>query len=171
MLRSTWYGAAILVIGSTAVLMAQRPEVPEQGSLAALTAEIHQLRLAVEESTRSARQTQAIGVYLTVQQSRLVTVEGRLDAARKEADTVRTRIEQLSAQLAVAERVALDATNPQERTRLQAQIGEVKGQLEKMTAQEQSARNRAAEASQLLQTEDARWTNLISTLEQLIQQK
>jgi hypothetical protein len=82
--RLAWGVAVALVVSSAVAVMAQNQSESQGGSLAALTAEIRQLRLAVEEATRS--QTQALGVYLSVQQARLVEVAARVDAAREELD-------------------------------------------------------------------------------------
>ena len=60
--RST--SVAALCLGFCIVLLAQRGN--NDGSLAALTSEVRQLRLAVEDATRSQTQTQALSVYLSV---------------------------------------------------------------------------------------------------------
>ena len=79
-----WFGLAILVFGCIAVVQRQeKNEALGGGSLTALTAEVRQLRLAVEESMRSQAQTQALGVYLSAQQSRILQVASRLDAVPK----------------------------------------------------------------------------------------
>src|SRR5688500_14852551 len=56
------------------------------GSLAALTAEVRQLRLSVEELARSQTKTQALAVYLSAQQSRLQQADQQLAVARRELD-------------------------------------------------------------------------------------
>jgi hypothetical protein len=70
--------AAALCLGCCIVLLAQGGN--DGGSLAALTSEVRQLRLAVEAATRSQTQTQALSVYLSVQQSRVLHVATRLDS-------------------------------------------------------------------------------------------
>lgn len=52
------------------------------GSLAALTSEVRQLRLAVEELARSQSETQALTVYLSAQQSRMQQADQQLAAVR-----------------------------------------------------------------------------------------
>ena len=75
-------GVALLVLGHVAIAGAQgKNDVPD-GSMAALTSEVRQLRVAVEELTRSQTQTQALGVYLSVQQSRILQMATRSGLAR-----------------------------------------------------------------------------------------
>lgn len=105
-----------LIVGSAIAVMAQsRPDVPEVGSLAALTAEFRQLRLAIEDATRSQAQTQALGVYLSVQQSRLVQVAARVDAARKELDAATLRSPETAVKLATMTDALQRAVDPVER--------------------------------------------------------
>jgi hypothetical protein len=67
-----WCGVASMVVGCAVAVFAQRANPTDtDGSFAALVAEIRQLRVAIEQSTRSQTQTQALAVYLSTQQSRL----------------------------------------------------------------------------------------------------
>ena len=97
--RLSWSVVLVLAAGSAAVVLAQEKNDAPNGSLAALTAEIRQLRVAVEESTRSQTQTQALGVYLSVQQSRILQAATRLESARKELDAVSLRSREIASQL------------------------------------------------------------------------
>ena len=88
--RLVWCGTAVVIASCAVAVLAQgSSDVTEGGFLAALTAEIRQLRLAVEESTRSQTQTQALSVYLSVQQARLVQVAARVDVAERNWTTGR----------------------------------------------------------------------------------
>jgi hypothetical protein len=72
----------VLFTAAEAGVAQERPQ--EIGSLAALIAEVRQLRAAVEESNRQQAQLQTVSVYLSAQQSRLVQISGRLEAARNQ---------------------------------------------------------------------------------------
>ena len=91
--RLSWLGAAVLTVTFAAAVMAQGRNDGNDGgaSLAAVTSELRQLRMAVEELTRSQTQTQALGVYLSAQQSRVLQVATRLDSARKDLEGVSIR--------------------------------------------------------------------------------
>jgi hypothetical protein len=137
--------AVVLTGGLTALGLAQeRADGPGSGSLAALTAEVRQLRLAVEalakdqiqaakDQTQAAKeqaQMQALAIALSVQQSRILQLTARLDATRAEL-----------------ERAA--GTDLEQR----------------------QAASREAELFQMLQVEEARWADLIARLDQVIKQQ
>jgi len=158
----------VLAAGSAAVVLAQEKNDAPNGSLAALTAEIRQLRVAVEESTRSQTQTQALGVYLSVQQSRILQAATRLESARKELDAVSLRSREIASQLENFQGEIVRVTEPQRRAQLEDANQQLKFEQRRVVEQEQQARAREAELSQALQVEESRWTDLITRLEQLI---
>jgi hypothetical protein len=157
-----------LVVPSAIAIIAQGRTEPDPGSLAALTAEIRQLRLAVEDATRSQTQTQALGVYLSAQQSRLVQVSARADAARKELDAVALRSREIGDRLAAVTEGLRDASDQTIRLQLEDAGRELKREQASIAAQQVLLQGREDELSQMLQVEHARWTDLISRLEQLI---
>jgi predicted nucleic acid-binding Zn-ribbon protein len=138
------------------------------GSLAGLTAEVRQLRLAVEESARNQTQTQALGVYLSVQQSRILQVASRLDAVRRDLGAATDHSQAIATRLASIEDMLSRVTDPKERAALEDQNRGMSLEQKRVSSQEQQARNRETELSQALQLENDRWTDLISRLEQLI---
>ena|SRR5437868_7930313 len=167
--RVLWCVAAFGVGWATVMLAQGRSDVTDgAGSLAALTSEVRQLRVAVEESTRSQMQTQALGVYLSVQQSRILQVTTRLDSARKELEAATARSHEIASHLANIEAELPRVTEPQRRAALEDANRSLKMEQETVGLKEQQARNRDGELSQALQLEDARWSELISRLEQLI---
>ena len=166
--RLSWSVAVVLAAGSAAVVLAQEKSDAPNGSLAALTAEIRQLRVAVEESTRSQTQTQALGVYLSVQQSRILQAATRLESARKELDAVSLRSREIASQLENFQGEIVRVTEPQRRAQLEDANQQLKFEQRRVVEQEQQARAREAELSQALQVEESRWTDLITRLEQLI---
>ena len=166
--RLSWSVALVLAAGSAAVVLAQEKNDAPNGSLAALTAEIRQLRVAVEESTRSQTQTQALGVYLSVQQSRILQAATRLESARKDLDAVSLRSREISSQLENFQGEILRVTEPQRLAQLEDANQQLKFEQRRVVEQEQQARAREAELSQALQVEESRWTDLITRLEQLI---
>src|SRR5688572_1699190 len=107
--RLSWFGVTVLslTLSYAAVVLAQgRSDGADTGgSLAALTSELRQLRVAVEELTRSQTQTQALGVYLSVQQSRILQLAARVDSARKDLETATLRSQKIGSTVAdIAER-------------------------------------------------------------------
>ena len=161
--------AVVLVAGATTAILAQsRPEAADAGSLAELTAEIRQLRLAVEEATRSQTRTQALGVYLSVQQTRLVQVAARVDAARQELDAVTLRARELGSSLDEMAEALQRVTDPAQRTEIEMAVRSLSREHQTVAAQQQQAQSRADEMSQVLATENARWNELMARLEPLL---
>jgi chromosome segregation ATPase len=164
-----WSLVALAIVGGGTVVGGQgRGEPGDLGSLAALTSEVRELRLAVQQLAQTQSQTQALGVYLSAQQSRMLQVSSQLDAARKELDTAAGRSSELSSRLASIEEDLRRISDPDRRSQVEGAGREMKRELSAAAAQEQQARAREQELSQSLQTEEARWLALISRLEALI---
>ena len=168
--RLSWFGAAVLTVTCAAAVIAQgRNDGTEAGaSLGALTSELRQLRMAVEELTRSQTQTQALGVYLSVQQSRILQVVARLDLARKELETASIRSQKIATTLANLDDELPRVAEPQQRSQIEAAIRDLKYEQKSVGLHEQQAHSQETELSQALQQEESRWADLISRLEQLI---
>jgi DNA repair exonuclease SbcCD ATPase subunit len=166
--RLSSFGATVLSVSCVAAVLAQGRSdgTDAAASLAPLTSELRQLRVAVEELTRSQTQTQALGVYLSVQQSRILQVATRLDSARKDVETAVTRSQDIRWRLANLNEELPQAIGP-ERTQLDGAIRQLKHEQGTVGLQEQEARTRESELSQALHLEESRWTDLISRLEQL----
>ena len=167
----TWCIAAALIVTCALAVRAQGgSDGTDAGSFGAVIAEIHQLRLAVEESTRNQTQIQALGVYLSVQQARLVQVATRVDSAPKELDALTVRSSEIADRLANLEK-GPETVDPGERQQWAKALGQqtraLKLEQESVALQQQQARSREAELSQMLQVEDARWADLIFRLVQL----
>jgi chromosome segregation ATPase len=165
-----WLVAAVVAASTGTVIRGQAGSsvIDPNGGLKELTAEVRQLRLAVEESTRAQGQTQALGVYLTVEQGRVMQVVARMDTARKDREDAEVRMRVLARDLAAVQAVLSGPIEPEERRAIEVRLRETKQELEDATAREQQARTREAEISQSLQLEEGRWNDLIARLEQLI---
>jgi hypothetical protein len=96
--RLSWFGGTVLSVSCVAAVLAQGRSdgIEAAASLAPLTSELRRLRVAVEELGRNQTQTQALGVYLSVQQSRILELARRLDSARKDIETTITRSQEIT---------------------------------------------------------------------------
>jgi hypothetical protein len=159
--------AAAIVTLTTASLFAQAGA--GVGSLGELTAEIRLLRAAIEQSSRTQTQAQALGVYLSAQQSRILHVTARLDAARKELDAIAREATAHSNEAAALEAHLTRTNDPNERAAVEERASQLKLQSKVMTSREQEARMREAEILQAWQQEEANWNNLIARLQQVVQ--
>jgi chromosome segregation ATPase len=163
-----WCGGAVLSAYLATVVVAQGKSEAADGSLAALTAELRQLRQAVEQLTRSQTQTQALGVYLSAQQSRIVQVAARLDSAQKDLDSASLRAQQVQSQLAVFSTELQRVVEPQKRDALEDALRATRAEQRSVELALQQARSRESELSQALQVEESRWNDLISRLQQVV---
>jgi hypothetical protein len=136
--------------------------------MATLTSEVRLLRLAVEKSAQLQTQIQALGVYLSAQQSRLVGLSGRLDTVRTELDRIGLGVRNVASGV-TAEASRTPATMA-ERDQQEKRLASMKHELKLMSDHEAQVRSREAAIAAELQTELARWTDLTSRLEQLIKQ-
>ena len=76
--RLTLWNVFAFMIGSAMALTARaKNDGTDVDALAAVTAEIRKLRLAMEDSARSQAQTQVLGVYLSAQPRRLDQADAR----------------------------------------------------------------------------------------------
>jgi len=160
--------AVIFIAGCAGTLLAQASGAGA-GSLAELTAEIRQLRLVIEQSSRTQTQAQALGIFLSAQQSRIVQVTARLDGARRELDTMSQRSIEHANQLARLEEEIPRLSEPNERAAFEDRSRGLKLEMKAIATQEQQARTREAEMLQAWQQEEARWNDLIARLQQIVE--
>ena len=160
--------AGVMIAGCTVVVLAQASDAGA-GSLGELTAEIRQLRFAIEQSTRTQTQAQALGIFLSAQQTRIVQVTARLDTARRELEGIERRSAAYTRQLEQLEEVTPKTTDPNERIAREEQLRDAKLALKDIAGQEQQARARESEMLQMWQQEEARWNDLIGRLQQVVQ--
>ena len=141
----------------------------EDGSLAALTAEVRQLRVAVEELARAQAEMQAMGVYLSAQQSRVQQVSAQLDAVRKDLDTATVRSQSFEAELArLADALAL-ITDRQERAGLESALRATETERNRVDLEIQQVRGRESDLSRTLAIEEDRLNDLLARVERLTQ--
>ena len=160
--------AAIILAATTATLVAQTSEVGA-GSLGELTAEIRRLRFAIEQSTRTQTQAQALGIFLSAQQSRILQVTARLDGARKELEAIAHQSTERANHLAELEAHILKVSDPNEHAAIEDRTRGLKLEMKASSTREQQARAREADVLQAWQQEEARWNDLIARLQQLLE--
>jgi hypothetical protein len=168
--RRAVVGCSALVLVGAGVVWAQASAMPQaaDGSMAALVAEVRQLRAAVETSTRTQTQTQALGVYLSAQQSRIAVIGSRLDAVRAELVAAKGRARDTASLVAHAQRELAQAADAGDRSQADGLYQMFKQQADRAAETEQDLRRREADVAQSLQLEEQRWAELIGRLEQTI---
>jgi hypothetical protein len=162
--------AVLTTFTTVAPLWAQESMQPADTAKAIreLTGEVRSLRAAIERTAETQLQGQILGLYLSLQQNRVTHATSRLDDVRRELDTITTNARELTQNAAAMEATLSQEADAGKRQQLEQQLRDQKAELERMAAQEQQMRAREAEADQATQAEEARWTELISRLEQLL---
>lgn len=149
-------------------LRAQSASNSPEATCAALVGEMRQLRVAVEDSSKSQTQIQALAVYLAAEQSRMVQLSNRLDAARAEVPLAAQHARETAAALANAQSEGARMTDANVRHEIEAELPAFKRRADEAAAAEQAARTREGEFRAAIQTEEAHWTDLIQRLEALV---
>ena len=158
---------AMLVVAAVVSTWAQGLGPSSGGSLTELTAEVRQLRLAVQEAGRSQTQMQAVSIALTAQHSRLAQVGARLEAIEKE---LATAVEHTRA----AHRLVTEAQNE---ARTASSVGREhwegvakmhKAQADLRQEAEDQIRNRQIDLVNAFRTEEARWIELVAKLDEIV---
>ena len=160
--------AFIITAGCTAAVVAQAVN-PPAGSLGELTAEIRQLRQAIEQSTRNQTQAQTLGIFLTTQDRRLMIVTSRLEEARRQITNFSQQTSVYAQQLSEIDEQLPRTTDSDERTALEDRSKEIKFEMKAVAAREQEARTREGEALHAFQLEEARWNDLIARLQGIVE--
>lgn len=158
---------ASVAVGAVVLARGQGAGTDQMGTLAALTNEVHLLRLAVEKSSQAQSQMQAMMVYSSAQQSRLVQVGARSDAAHAAVDAALREAQPLTAMIDRAQNV-LNQPNlsADDRRRTEAEVAEIRRQLTLRDEDVAQARAKVVEADGLVQVEVAKWNDLMSRLDQ-----
>ena len=161
---------AVGILCGAVVHAQEKAASPSADPLTALTAEVRLLRMAIEKSTQVQTQIQGLSVYLSAQQSRLINVSGRLDAARTELDRVTLNTRDITNKLALLASPPTQPVTPELRLAVEQQTTAIKNELKIVSEHEAQLRARESAIAAELQTEIARWTDLTGRLEQLIKQ-
>jgi uncharacterized coiled-coil protein SlyX len=158
---------AMLFAAGSAIAWAQARS-DEPGSMTALIAEVRQLRLAVEESSRQQAQIQGLSVYLSAQQSRLTQIGAQLDAVRNELANATARAQEVANLLSGAQTEATRASTAEEREQATEMARMFKKQAAEAAERERQIRERELALAQTLQNEEGRWVELVTRLEQSV---
>jgi len=154
---------------SPAVAAAAAPRIEGDESLAALTAEVRQLRIAVEEFARTQTETQALGAYLSARQGRLMQTNQQLDAVRKEIDAATANSRGFEEQLAAYSDELSLSTGRAKRDGLESAIRATEAERSRVELELQQARARENDLSRTLALEEDRWNDALCRMERLAQ--
>ena len=132
------------------------------GSIAALTAEVRQLRVAVQELARSQQEAQTFSATLLAQQNRVERAAEQLQNVREIVKGQTFQIDQIDSRLSsLSEELSL-ATNLDRRQNLERQIRQARQDKDGFESRLQRARVQESELLRALQTEQGQFDDLVS---------
>jgi chromosome segregation ATPase len=137
------------------------------GSLAALTAEVRQLRVAVEQLARTQTEAQALGVALSAQQGRVLQVTQQLDAVRKDIDFAATNSRSFEEQIPNLSNEMSRSTDAARRDELESMLRAIQAEHNRAELELQQIRARESNLSRSLALEEKRWNDLLARMERL----
>lgn len=145
------------------------PRMQGDESMAALTAEVRQLRVAVEQLARSQAETQTLGMTLSAQQGRILQVTQQLDAVRKEIAAAVAGSQGVEARLAGFREEISRVTEPGERAAFEGALRDIEAERSRLELELQQARGRENDLSRTLALEEDRWNDTLARMQQLTQ--
>lgn len=166
----TKFAAGIAVLSGAAVVttLAQGLGPSSAGSLAELTAEVRQLKVAIQEAGRSQNQMQALNISLTAQQSRLAQVSARLDTAEEDLQQAIGRTREAVAVITTAQNEPRPNITAEERAQLAEMVKMFRREADEAQTRENTARVKRDDLMNAFRAEEARWLQLVAKLEEII---
>ena len=156
--------AAVVAFATTYSLKAA-PQA--QDPMTALLGEVHALRIAMEQSATVAPRVQLTLARLNIEEQRIAQLAAQLDQVRRELTAVGLESQKLSDQLPDVEQVLRTTTDDAERKSHEYERIAIKRKLSAQARLEQQLRTRETESVQSLGTEQSRWVDLNTRLDEL----
>ena len=153
--------AALMTVGAT-----PQPS-PSGDTMTSLLAEVHALRLAMEQSASIAPRVQLTLARLNIEEQRIAQLAGQLDQARRELNAAALESKKIVDALTDTERGIQMVTEDKTRRELEFELVQIKRTQSQHAVMEQQARAREADAAQALSTEQSRWIDLNARLDEL----
>ena len=161
-------GSVVLAGAAWAGLRAQGLGQANDNSMAALTNEVRQLRLVVQEAGRSQTQMQALSISLTAQHSRLTQVNDRLERATTDLSAVSAKVAEARRMITEAQAEVGRAKTAEERGHATEMLNMFRQQTDTMAEEENRLRQRQSELANQFRMEEQRWIELAQRLEEII---
>jgi len=159
-------GFGLVVVAAFAIgASAQSPTAGDP--LPALLLEVRALRIAMEQQASVGPRIQLTMARLNIQEQRVSHLATELSGVRQQVSGTELALQRASDTLADVERRLQNEADPVKRRELEAGRRGEELQIRQHTAQLQQLRTRDNEAAQALASEQARWVDLNSRLDDL----
>ncbi len=151
----------------TMMATSQPATVPAGDFTAALLAEVHELRLAMERSATVAPRVQLTLARLNIEEERTHILSGQLEQIRQEQANTSLAIKKLSSNLEDTQKALSSETDERQRKELEGAESQFKRMLEEQSMIEGRLRVRENDTAQALGAEQSRWIELNAKLDEL----
>jgi DNA repair exonuclease SbcCD ATPase subunit len=166
--------SALLIIVAAVVALATTYSVkasPQAGQppdpITALLAEVHGLRLAMEQSASVAPRVQLTLARLSIEEQRLTLLATQLEQVRRELNASMLESQKISDRIPEIEKSIPSAADDRLRSMMVAELAALKREANARSRQEQQLRARENEAAQAVSTEQGRWMDINARLDEL----
>jgi len=158
---------AVMALAATYSVKASPQAGQAQDPIPALLAEVHALRIAMEQSVTVAPRVQLTLARLNIEEQRITQLAAQLDRARQELNGHSLALRRMSDELEEAEKRLQTIVENKPRRDLEVGISDLKTRIKAEGDAEQASRARENDALQALNTEQGRWIDLNSRLDEL----
>jgi chromosome segregation ATPase len=157
----------VLVLGAVAAMRASAQSPAGGDPMTALLAEVHELRVVMERQASIGPRIQLTAARLNIEEQRVTHLSGELDTARQRLLSVDTGIASMTEHLAAVQQQLQTEADPVKRRQFEAEEREAERVLRQQATEQQAMRSRESDAAQALASEQARWVELNSRLDEL----
>jgi chromosome segregation ATPase len=158
---------AVMLIGSVGIMASVQTAPAGSDTITALLSEVKALRIAMEKAATVGPRMQLTLARLNIEEQRTLHLYTQLTQIRKELDGVVLHGQQLVQALLEIQNGINKASDDKEKRAMMEEEAECRRQMTANTAFEQQLRGRESEIAQSLKTEQDRWTDLNSRLDEL----
>jgi chromosome segregation ATPase len=153
-------------VGATA--LGQTAAEPNEGTLAALLAEVRGLRAAMEQVASAGPRVQLAIGRLQLQEQRLDTLMRRADGVRGELASAQKRAGEMQDQLAsMQQALQTEPVDAERRAQLESAISATKRELARVLTEAQRLQGEESDAANQVANEQGRWVEINQKLEEL----
>ena len=132
------------------------------GSIATLTAEIRQLRAAIDNLARNQKEAQTLSILVQAQQNRIDQTSSQLDAVREEIKSTTEQIQNIETTIVNLSDKLMITTERNDRNQFENMVRDLKTEQEVLEKTLLGNRDQEEKLSRELQIEEAQWNTLVS---------
>jgi chromosome segregation ATPase len=159
--------AAVVALAATYTVKAAPQSAPAVDPMPALLAEVHALRIAMEQSTTVGPRVQLTLARLNIEEQRLAQLSAQLDQVRRELNGAALESQKFSDRIPEIEKSIQIAPDDKTRRMSEAELAVIKREASARNRQEQQLRTRENEVAQALNNEQGRWMEVNARLDEL----